>query len=492
MLPERAGVPLGALAAVTGGRVVGDPAVRITDVTHDSRQVHPGSLFVAVRGLRTDGHRFVAAAIEMGAVAVCVEGEAPKEAHGVKRVPQLVVDAARSVLPALAAEVHGHPSRKMAVVGVTGTNGKTTVTHMMEAMAEAAGRPAALVGTVGARVAGQAVSVARTTPEASDLQRLLAHMVAAGVQVAAVEVSSHALALQRAGATWFEVSAFTNLSRDHLDFHGDLESYYRTKASLFRPERTGHAVLWVDDPAGSRLAASVDLPVTTVGFSRQALVRAEEVRSAVGENLFTLVVPEGRRRVRLPLGGDFNVANALVSVACALRVGLPLEAACSGLEAMRQVPGRFEAVDAGQDFSVVVDYAHTPEGVQSVVSAAGKLTSGRLIVVLGAGGERDREKRPLMGQAAAPAELVVVTSDNPRSEDPVAIVEAVAGGARAAGARVLEEPDRRSAIGQALRMAGVGDVVLILGKGHEQGQEVAGRVLPFDDRQVVRQELAAL
>ncbi|MGH9168240.1 MAG: UDP-N-acetylmuramoyl-L-alanyl-D-glutamate--2,6-diaminopimelate ligase [Acidimicrobiia bacterium] len=484
-MPAEAGVPLGALAALVGGRVVGDPAVRIAEVTHDSRLATEGSLFVAIPGFRQDGHDFLEAAAGRGARAVCVERAS------VVPIPQLVVGAGRRALPLLAAEVYGHPSRRLAVVGVTGTNGKTTVTHMLEAIAEAAGLPSGLVGTVGGRVAGRPVHLARTTPEAGDFQRLLGAMVADGVRLAAVEVSSHALALHRVDATWFEVAAFTNLSQDHLDFHGDLETYYQAKAGLFRPERAGRAVIWIDDPAGRRLIDAAAMPVTTVGLSEGAEVGAEDLECGIGESVFVLRLPEGRRKLRVPIGGEFNVANALVAVACARAVGLPLEAIASGLEGMAKVPGRFESVEAGQDFAVVVDYAHTPQGVAYVVEAARRLVGGRVIVVVGAGGDRDRLKRPLMGRAAGRAELVVVTSDNPRSEDPSAIVREVADGARESEAGVLEEPDRRLAIRAAVRMAAPGDIVLILGKGHEQGQEVGAGLVPFDDRQVAREELEA-
>jgi len=479
----REAVTLRHLASAVGGRIVGDPNTVVTDVTHDSREAAPGRLFVAVRGFTVDGHRFVPAALAAGA-AVCVEDE-PAEG------PALVVADTRAAMGPLAARVHNLPSDQMAVVGVTGTNGKTTVTHMIEEIVAAAGLTPGLVGTVGARVALEPVPVERTTPEASDFQRLLARMVEAGVHIAAVEVSSHALALGRVGGTGFAVAAFTNLSQDHLDFHGTMEEYEATKHSLFVPGFAKRAVVWVEDPAGRRIAAMTELPVTRVGLGPTAEVFAADVDLSLSGSSFTIVGPSGSTGVRLLVPGDFNVANALIAAACARELGLPWDAIAAGLGRVSVVPGRFEIVDIGSDVTVVVDYAHTPEGVGAVVATTRALAgSGRVIVVVGAGGDRDRAKRPLMGAAAATADLAVLTSDNPRSEDPATILEEVAAGAAAGPARVVRELDRRRAIGRALDEAEAGDVVLVLGKGHEQGQQFAAKILPFDDRTVVREEAA--
>ncbi len=477
----REAITLKDLAARVGGRIVGEPNTVVADVTHDSREAAPGRLFVAIRGFTVDGHQFTDAALEAGA-AICVEEE-PEQG------PALVVDDTRAAMGPLAAEVHGRPSDQMAVVGVTGTNGKTTVTHMLEEIVAAAGLTPGLVGTVGARVARESVPVERTTPEASDFQRLLARMVEAGVHVAAVEVSSHALALGRVAGTGFAVAAFTNLSQDHLDFHGTMEEYEAAKHSLFVPGFAERAVVWVEDPAGRRIAALTDLPVTRVGLGPTAEVFGADLELSLAGSTFTVVAPSGSATVRLPLPGDFNVANALIAAACALELGLPWDTIAAGLERVSVVPGRFEIVDIGSDVTVVVDYAHTPEGVSAVVETTRRLAgSGRIIVVVGAGGDRDRAKRPLMGSAAAAADVAVLTTDNPRSEDPATILDEVVAGAAAGPARVIRELDRRAAIGRALETARPGDVILVLGKGHEHGQQFAHETIPFDDRSVVREE----
>jgi UDP-N-acetylmuramoyl-L-alanyl-D-glutamate--2,6-diaminopimelate ligase len=331
--------------------------------------------------------------------------------------------------------------------------------------------------------------VARTTPEASDFQRLLARMVEAGVEVAAVEVSSHALALGRVAGSRFAVAAFTNLSQDHLDFHPDMEAYYRAKASLFVPELAERAVIWVDDPAGRRLAAETSLPVVRVGRGPSAEVTAGDLAMSLEGSSFVLAGVGEAVRVRLRLAGEFNVANALVAAGIAAALGIPSVSIAAGIGSLATVPGRFEIIDTGKAFTVVVDYAHTPDGVAAVIGSARRLAGGgRVIAVVGAGGDRDRAKRPLMGAAAAAADLAFITSDNPRSEDPAAIISQVLLGAASGPAEVRVEADRRRAIHDALEAARPGDVVLILGKGHEQGQQFADRVLPFDDRVVAREE----
>lgn len=474
------------LAGAVSGRIAGDAAVEVSDVTHDSRYAGPGVLFVAVRGFTVDGHDFVSTVAAAGAPAVCVEDEGAR--HG---LPAIVVDDTRAALGGLASAVHGRPSENLRLVGVTGTNGKTTVTHLIESIADAAGLPHAIVGTVGARIGGEPVPVARTTPEATDFQRLLARMVAAGVDVAAVEVSSHALALGRVAATRFTVAAFTNLSRDHLDFHGDMESYLAAKASLF--EQTDAAVVWVDDPAGATIADRLTIPVTRAGIEQHADVAASDVEVGFDGSHFTARGRTGSGRIYLPLAGRFNIANALVAAGCAEVLGVGWQDIVAGIAAVPPVPGRFELVPTDGEFTVVVDYAHTPDGVVAAVAAARDILGGdgRVIAVVGAGGDRDREKRPLMGAAAAAADVAVLTSDNPRSEDPAEILGAVAAGARGS-AVVIEEVDRRRAIRKAFEEARPGDAVLILGKGHEPGQDFGSRVVPFDDRVVAREEAAAL
>ena len=480
---------LSALAALVGGTVVpagegreDDPLV--TSVVHDSRSATAGSVFVAIPGFSSDGHAFAEAAVAGGAVAVAVERPLPAP------VPQLMVPSGRAVLGPMAAAVAGNPSERLRVVGVTGTNGKTTVTYLLDAIASAAGRRSGIIGTTGAWIMGRPAKLERTTPEADDLQRLLSDMVDAGVEISSLEVSSHALELGRVAGTRFEVVAFTNLSQDHLDFHGDMESYFEAKARLFEPGRARCAVIWVDDPAGARLAASTTLPVIEVGVGTGE-VRARGVASSWEGIGFTLVTPAGTIEVALPLRGRFNLANALVAAAIAIQLDLGLDAVAAGLGDAPVIPGRFERVLYGQPFEVVVDYAHTPASIAEAVAAARGLTDGAVVVVFGAGGDRDRAKRPLMGQAASSADRVVLTSDNPRSEDPGTIITDVLGGVDDPAGWVVE-PDRRLAIRHALAVAEPGDAILVLGKGHERGQDLAGVVHPFDDLQVAAEELGAL
>ncbi len=458
-------------------RVVGDDVV-ISDVQHDSRHAGPGVLFVAVPGSRADGHDFAPAAVAAGAAALLVERRLPLD------VPQLVVDDARAALPWAAVEVHGHPARSLDVVGITGTNGKTTVTYMLESIARQAGIPTGVIGTIGASIDGTPVPLGRTTPESSDLQRLLRRMVDEGVRLVAMEVSSHSLAYGRVTGIEFDVAAFTNLSQDHLDFHRDMEDYFATKATLFEPGHARRAVVWLDEPWGRRLAASVTIPTRTVGWEPDGDLQVADLLLTGTGSRFRLVTGDGAIPVTVPLAGRFNAANAAVAVACALELGIAAADITAGLARLPPVSGRFQRVDAGQTFTVVVDYAHTPDAISAVVAETRRLIAGRVIVVLGAGGDRDHSKRQMMGAAAATADLAVLTTDNPRSEDPAAILAEVAAGVPA-GAEVQTELDRERAITLAVEAAGDGDAVLILGKGHEQGQELAGGiVIPFDDRDV--------
>jgi UDP-N-acetylmuramoyl-L-alanyl-D-glutamate--2,6-diaminopimelate ligase len=477
---------LARLAEVVGGRLHGSGSVPVDDVTHDSRTAGPGTLFVAIPGHSVDGHRFVPDAIASGAAAVCVQHDPPADA------PAIVVPDTRAALGLLAAEVHGRPAAHLSLVGITGTNGKTTVTHLVEAMALRAGWPVAVAGTVGARIAGRAVALSHTTPEASDFQRLLAEMVLAGVRVAAVEVSSHALALGRVEGTHFEVAAFTNLSQDHLDFHGTMEEYFEVKAGLFTDRYAERAVVWTDDPWGMRLAERIRIPITTVGTSGADVLVSEPSLGFAGST-FTITAGGPRVHMTVPLAGWVNVANTAVAAACAAGVGIGWDSIAAGAAAVTPVPGRFEIVETSRECTVVVDYAHTPDGIAAMVAAARRLApGGAVIVVVGAGGDRDRAKRPAMGRAAAAADLALLTSDNPRSEDPEAILDEVTAGAAGGAGRVIRRSDRRAAIRVALEAAGAGDVVLVLGKGHEQGQQFADRTVPFDDRVVVREEAEGL
>jgi UDP-N-acetylmuramoyl-L-alanyl-D-glutamate--2,6-diaminopimelate ligase len=487
LTPRR--VPLAHLAPAVRGEVRGDGGTAVTDVVLDTRKVGKGALFCCVPGSRVDGHDLAGDALAAGAAALCVERPLALDA------PQLLVGSVRGVLPFLADAFFDRPSRRLDLVGVTGTNGKTTTTYMLEAIFRAAGRTPGVLGTVEVRLGEQRRPAVHTTPEAPDLQRLLAEMADAGVQAAAMEVSSHGLALHRVDATRFRAAVFTNLTQDHLDFHADLEDYFQAKRRLFTDAFTPLGVVNLDDPYGRRLAREAAVEVVTTGLDEAADWRATGVAASLEGAAFRVDSPAGSRPVRLRLGGHFNVANALGALAAADALGIDLDTAAAGLEGLAGVPGRFERVDAGQPFTVLVDYAHTPDSLENVLRAARAVTGGRVIVVFGCGGDRDRGKRPLMGEIAGRlADVAVVTSDNPRSEPPEAIVAQVADGvARVAPDRLQVEVDRRAAIRAALAMAAPGDAVLVAGKGHEQGQEFAGGVkVPFDDRVVAAEELRAL
>ncbi len=462
-------------------RVVGDASVAVSGLVYDSRKAGPGALFFCVPGEKVDGHDFALDVVEAGAAALVVEREL------VVGAPQVVVADARAAMAQLAARFHGDPTAALRVIGVTGTNGKTTTAFLAREILEAAGISCGLLGTVKQVVAGVEEEVERTTPEAIDLQATFRRMLDGGDAACVMEVSSHALALHRADAIHFEAALFTNLTQDHLDFHPDMEAYFAAKRLLFEAG-PGTAIVNVDDPYGRRLAGEFE-SVTFSAEGAEADFSAREVSFDAGGAGFTLAgIPV---RTRLP--GHFNVANALGALAAAVALGVELDVAAAGLATAAPPPGRFEPIDEGQGFTVLVDYAHTPDSVENVLRAARRLTAGRLIAVFGAGGDRDRDKRPKMGRAGAElADLVVVTSDNPRSEDPAAIVAEVAAGAERA--RELEvEVDRRAAIALAFGRAVPGDTVVIAGKGHEQGQEFeAGRKIPFDDRDVAREELRQL
>jgi UDP-N-acetylmuramoyl-L-alanyl-D-glutamate--2,6-diaminopimelate ligase len=475
----------------------GADAVQVSGVTHASDQALAGDLLVALRGARTHGAHFVGQAVQRGAVAVLTdsEGAAVAAATG---VPVVVADDPRALLGEAAAWVYGFPAQGIITYGVTGTNGKTTVTTLLHHVLSGLAGPAGLVGTIEARVGTRVLPSERTTPEASDLQALLAVMRAEGVRSAALEVSSHALVLGRVGGLVVDVAGFTNLSQDHLDFHHTMQRYFEAKASLFTPQHSRAGVVVVDDPWGRRLAATATVPTTTVAVHPDdpddPAVRAADWRLLTLEprgagHLALVRTPDGGRlEVPAPVPGLVNVANAVLTVALAHAGGLDAAAAAAALGHAPPVRGRMEVVATSP--LAVVDYAHTPDAVASALQTLRGTAPAPLVVVLGAGGDRDASKRPLMGAAAARgADLVVVTDDNPRSEDPAAIRAAVLAGARDVDAgRVVEVPDRGEAITMALHRAGEG-TVLVAGKGHEQGQEVAGVVHPFDDRAVVRAAL---
>ena len=443
----------------------------VLDITHDSREVRPGWAFACVPGRSSDGHAFAADAVAAGASALLVERVLALD------VSQVVVRDVRRVLGSVAAAVHGHPARRLRTVGVTGTNGKTTTTHLLGAILRAAGLATQELGTL---------TGVRTTPEATDLQRRLADLVDDGVDAVVMEVSSHALALHRVAGMRFDVSVFTNLGRDHFDLHESVEEYFRAKASLFTPALTDVGIVNFDDPYGQLLADVAE--IETVGFS---LDDADDVSVGLGAIDF---VWRGHR-VHVPIGGAFNVPNALAALTAAERLGIDAATAIGGLATATRVPGRFEVVsdEALDPFSVVVDYAHTPDGLTSVLGTARAVAppNGRVVVVFGCGGDRDTDKRGLMGAAAvAGADAVVVTSDNPRHEDPSAIIDAIVAGIDPRDRiAVVTEADRRRAIELALGVARAGDVVVIAGKGHETTQTVGDEVRPFDDRAVARELL---
>lgn len=469
-------------------------AAEVSAIVYDSRRAVPGSVFVALRGLKADGSGFARQAIERGAVAVVADVARPEDTQGL----WLVVSDARLALARLADEFYGHPSRRMPVVGITGTNGKTTTAYLLASILDAAGLPAGLLGTVTYRVGGEDREASRTTPEAPDVQRLLAEMLSRGSRSAVMEVSSHALALKRVDGMRFAAAVFTNLTRDHLDFHPDMEAYFLAKRRLFEMlPSDAAAVINLDDPRGASLLDVGGRPIT-YAITKPADVRPQGLDLSLAGLTFELQTPRGSVPIRSALVGRPNAYNILAASATAVALGLPLEAVRAGIAALPGVPGRFEVVsEPADDVTVVVDYAHTDDALRNLLETARPLSLRRLITVFGCGGDRDRTKRPLMGMVAARlSDVVVVTADNPRSEDPQRIIDEVmrgipAGSQSAAGRTpdVRTIVDRAEAIDRAVTLAEPGDVVLIAGKGHEKYQQIGDRVLPFDDGAVARMSL---
>ena len=491
-LPRPTVPPVGVATLAAAAGLVLDPpttTARVTGVTLDSRRVVPGDLYAALPGAHVHGAEFVVQAARAGATAVLTD-ERGAPASRAAGLATLVADDPRSVLGSVAARVYGRPGEKLLLVGATGTNGKTTTVFLIEAGLRAAGHLTGLVGTVETRVAGEVVDSVRTTPEAPEMQALLALMVERGCTAAAMEVSSHALALGRVDGLVLDVAVFTNLSQDHLDFHPTLEDYYLAKASLFAPSRARFGVINADDEHGRRLAREATIPLTTFSASGgPADWRAVDVQLRADGSTLRVEGPAGERAVvELHLPGAFNAANGLAAVVALVSSGVPLHRAAAGLAELAGVPGRMETIDCGQPFAAIVDFAHTPLAVETLLASVRAFTPGRVILVLGCGGDRDPFKRPAMGRAAvAGADVVVLTSDNPRSEDPAAIVAAMLEGAGGLpGPAPTVEFDRAAAIARAVSVAEPGDTVLVAGKGHELGQEVAGTVRPFDDRVVLR------
>ena len=457
--------------------------VAVTGCTHDSRAVLPGDLYAALPGAHAHGADFAEAALAAGAVAVLTDVAGAARFPG---LPVVVAEEPRVVLGQVARWVHGDPAAGLLLLGVTGTNGKTTTAFLLEAGLRAAGHRTALLGTVLTRIGDDVLPAVRTTPEATDLQAMFAVMRERGVTAVAMEVSSQALAVGRVNGVLYDVAAFTNLSRDHEELHPTMADYEAAKAQLFTPEHSRRAVVNCDDAAGRRIVHTSVVPLTTYGEDADWTARNVDLRG--DGSSFRLVGPDVDVRVSLQLPGAFNVENAVCAIATLVTAGIPVEAAVAGVAALPGVPGRMERIDAGQPFLAVVDYAHTPDAVATLLAAVRAVTTGRVLVVLGCGGDRDRTKRPMMAAAAAAgADVAFLTSDNPRSEDPLAILAEMSAGAPSA----TVEPDRRTAIELAVRHAEPGDTVVVAGKGHETGQDVNGVVSPFDDRVVLREAVLA-
>ena len=464
--------------------VSADPKLPIGGIAYSSKKVAHGDLFFCIRGFAHDGHDFAAEAVDRGAVALVVERPLP----GVG-VPQYVVPDARIALARAAAAFFDEPSRSLAVFGITGTNGKTTSTYLLDSIVRTDGRTTGLIGTVETVTGSQRSASTRTTPESADLIALLARMRDAGVSAVTMEVSSHALDLHRVEGVHFQVAAFTNLTQDHLDYHHTVEEYFSVKQRLFTEMDVEHRVINIDDPYGVRLAEEVQAPLT-VGLAHDAAVRATDIQFGNASTTFSLVTPTRTSAVSLPLVGAYNVSNALVAAGCAYAAGIDPEVIAAGLSAAPQVPGRLERITNERGFSVFVDYAHTPDGLAKALDAVRAVTPGRLFVVFGAGGDRDPDKRPMMGRVAARgADHVIVTSDNPRSEDPVGIILQIEDGLREGTATYEVQVDRRTAIRTGICRCRPADSLLIAGKGHEDYQIFADRTVHFDDREVAAEEL---
>ena len=479
------------VARLPGAEIKGDADLEITAVSHDSRRSGPGALFVGIRGLVTDGNDFVEAARKKGAVAICSEEPPRGEGTWVR------VGNAREALALCSAAVLGDPARSLDLVGVTGTNGKTTTTYLIDSALRAAGESVGLIGTVEYRVGNRIAEAVRTTPESSDLQALLREMADASCRRAVLEVSSHSLALQRVHGLEFKVAVFTNLTRDHLDFHGDMDGYFAAKRTLFekllRPD--GHAILNLDDDRAAELRRVSRGRVWTYSLEDpKADLFAEDLRLGLDRTRLRARTPAGVLELESALVGRFNVQNLLAALGAGLALGLPADAVQRGLATLQGVPGRMEKVALGQDFTVLVDYAHTDDALKNLLETVRGLGPRRVITVFGCGGDRDRSKRPLMGAVAARlSDVVILTSDNPRSEPPEAILDEIRRGIPASRAQdTLVIPDRRDAIARALEMGREGVVVVIAGKGHESYQVLRERTVPFDDRQVARDVLARL
>lgn len=480
------------IAGIKVEKVISRQAISIKGMTYDSRQVQTGDLFFCLPGAKADGHDYAPQAIERGAAALIVERELP-----FKDITQIVVSDSRKTMAELAAAFFGYPSRQLRVIGVTGTNGKTTTTYLIKAILEAAGFGVGLIGTIQSLIGHQVIPMKNTTPESLDLQRLLRKMVDAKLDYAVMEVSSHALSIGRVSNCEYDTAVFTNLTRDHLDYHLTFENYAAAKAILFtslgqNAKKTGAktAVVNLDDEYGAFIAGQTTVPVLTYGLRKSPMIGAKNVQVTAKGTSFTAITPRGDISLGLKITGMFNVYNALAAIGAALAEGIAPETIKTALGKFTSVPGRFELVEEGQSFAVVVDYAHTPDGLENILQTAKQLTQGKIIVVFGCGGDRDRTKRPVMGALAARyADFTVITSDNPRSEEPLSIMREIENGFVSTGAQskqYLMIADRKDAIREALSRAQRDDIVLIAGKGHETYQILKERTISFDDREIAR------
>jgi UDP-N-acetylmuramoyl-L-alanyl-D-glutamate--2,6-diaminopimelate ligase len=482
------------LSGVPHRLLAGTTHCQVQSVTADSRRVVPGALFVALRGLQADGHRFLDEALQRGASALLVETATPQLLHRVQQEGQtlVLVEQSRKALGMLASTYYGHPSQQLKLIGVTGTNGKTTTTYVVESILQAAGRQVGVVGTINYRFAQQCLDAPQTTPDALVLQELLRRMSAAGVTDVVMEVSSHALTQDRVVGCEFETCVFTNLSRDHYDYHGTEEAYFKAKAILFQEFLAHWHVINLDDPYGQRLVHESKQRLLTYGLANEATLKPLSVQHGLDGISLVLPTTKGCLDIHSPLIGRHNVYNLLAGIAVAIGLDIDAEAIVSGIAQLRHVPGRLERVEAGQDFYVFVDYAHTPSALEQVLCMVQAETQGRLITVFGCGGDRDPGKRPIMGRAAtAYSDYTIITSDNPRTEDPCRIIADIVAGIDASD-DYTTIVDRRRAIVEAISMAQPQDTVVIAGKGHEDYQIIGQTRLRFDDREVAREALGGI
>ena len=484
--PKTDGSELSQLATLVSGTCLGD--AKVFGVTHNSKSAQAGDLYVALLGANHHGIDYLDEAVANGAIAVA------SDSHGVaiakqKGIPTIELSNAREDMAKLAADVYGHPERKLTLAGVTGTNGKTTTTHILRSIFLDAKKHVGVIGTLGTYLDEEHLPGARTTPESTDLYATLAVMAERGIKDVFMEVSSHALALSRVSGIKFDVAIFTNLTQDHLDFHGSMENYFAAKALLFTPEFSKQAIICTDDEWGIKLAAQVKIPVITIGTNGNW--KTSQPNSSSNGVTTQLIEIQNSDSISLSVNmlGSYNATNAACALAASQILGLPIAASLESLKNVRSIPGRLEKVTIDSPGIAIVDYAHTPDAVATVLTVIKDANPNRVITVIGCGGDRDSLKRPLMGKVAAQlSDVVIITDDNPRSEDPAAIRKSVIDGTKNGTAQVLEVSDRREAISQALKLAKTGDVIAVLGKGHESGQEISGKVFPFDDRVVVREE----